>query len=166
MKCISFASDLEVYVCAYLCERRVCIVLFFARQMQRLDDCFCLFCFSPGGQWFPCCVFMVSASACSAAAWLWLGVLYGRLSMLMHVFVICLRVFAHYIVLYCCVFVRFSCRAAVSMLRRHGLRKCLFHSRPVCGLASCAVRLFVLVFVRVSMCSRIILYCYVFSRAL
>ena len=31
-------SDLEVYVCAYLCVRLVCIALFFGRQIQRLDD--------------------------------------------------------------------------------------------------------------------------------
>ena len=42
--------------------------------------------------------------------------------------------FAYYIVLLCV----FSGRAAESMLRRHGLRKCLFHGRPVCGLASCS----------------------------
>ena len=58
-----------------------------------------MFCFSPGGQRFPSCVFMASASARSAAAWLWLGVLYGLLF-------VC--VITHYIVLYCiavCLFV-------------------------------------------------------------
>ena len=51
-KCICFVSDLEVYVCAYLCERRVCIALCSARQIQRLDDCLCLSAFLLEGSGF------------------------------------------------------------------------------------------------------------------